>query len=231
LTREEIARDSRVIFRAPWTERRGERVPLAEHLGLGNDAVTLDACVLYADMHDSTGLVDRAGPHFAAEIYKTFLLCAGRLIRSEDGEVTAYDGDRIMGVYIGASKLDAAVRTALKLNWAVKNVLNAIENETYPRYPYAIRHIVGIDTSPLVVARTGFRGSNDLVWVGSAANHAAKLTEIKQPYETWITAAVYDGMSASVRNASSGEDMWKQFNWTEMADQRVHASTYWWEVV
>ena len=33
---------------------------------------------------------------------------------------------------------------------------------------------LGIDTSKLFVARTGIRKSNDLVWVGRAANYAAK---------------------------------------------------------
>jgi class 3 adenylate cyclase len=227
--KDDIARETREIFRGAWTERQGDRVPAPEGLGLGNDGVKLDGAVLYADMHNSTGLVESLGPKFAAEIYKTFLLCAGRIIRSENGTVTAYDGDRIMAVYIGPAKLDAAVRTALKLNWAVKNIVNVIEKEVFPKYPYAISHIVGIDRSELLVARTGFRGSNDLVWVGRAANFAAKLTEIKQPHPTWITAAVYEAMGDSVR-LSSGTNMWKPFTWNEMSDQRIYASTYWWSL-
>jgi class 3 adenylate cyclase len=51
---------------------------------------------------------------FAAEIYKTFLHCAAKIIRSEDGVITAYDGDRIMAVFIGNAKNTSAVRAALK---------------------------------------------------------------------------------------------------------------------
>jgi len=36
-------------------------------------------------------------------IYKTFLHCAAKIIRSHKGVITAYDGDRIIAVYIGKS--------------------------------------------------------------------------------------------------------------------------------
>ncbi len=46
------------IFKENWTTRDGRVVPDDDSLGLNNDAVKIDATVLYADMHDSTGLVD-----------------------------------------------------------------------------------------------------------------------------------------------------------------------------
>ena len=56
-----------------------------------NDGVNLDATVLYADMADSTALVDKYTKTFAAEIYKTYLHCAAKIITSEGGTITAYD--------------------------------------------------------------------------------------------------------------------------------------------
>jgi hypothetical protein len=51
---------------------------------------------------------------------------------------------------------------------------------------------------PLFSKRTGIRGSNDLVWVGRAANHAAKLSSLREDnFATWITADVYDKMNDS----------------------------------
>jgi len=85
------------IFKRKWEERQGEVVPEDVNLKLGNDAVNLDATVLSADLADSTKLVDGYKPWFAAEIYKTFLHCAAKIIRSHNGVITAYDGDRIMG--------------------------------------------------------------------------------------------------------------------------------------
>ena len=102
------------IFEEEWTTREGKKVPESKDLGLGNDAVELDGTVLYADLDDSTNLVDNFEPEFAAEIYKAYLNCAAKVIRSEGGEITSYDGDRIMAVYIGDSPNSSAAKSALK---------------------------------------------------------------------------------------------------------------------
>jgi class 3 adenylate cyclase len=86
-------------------------VPAPEDLKLGNDAVEFErATVLYADLHGSTAMVNRESWTFAAEIYKTFLLCAAKLVRAEGGTITSYDGDRIMGIFIGDSQSTSAAR-------------------------------------------------------------------------------------------------------------------------
>ncbi len=45
------------FFSEQWTTRKGQKVPDSSDLQLANDAVTLNATVLYADMTDSTHLV------------------------------------------------------------------------------------------------------------------------------------------------------------------------------
>ena len=167
----------RKILRERWTTRQGRVVPDPEALKLGNDAVLLDGTVLYADLNGSTNLVDSYKPSFAAEVYKCFLTCAARIVRAGGGEITAYDGDRIMAVYIGDRKNTDAARTALKINYAVREIINPAIRDQYPNDRYAVSHVVGIDTSKLFVARIGVRGDNDLVWVGRAANYAAKLSD------------------------------------------------------
>lgn len=79
-----------------WTVRDGNVVPEPKNLGLGNDGVNLDGTVLYADISGSTQLVDSEKPHFATEVYKAYLACAARIIKNEEGVITAYDGDRVM---------------------------------------------------------------------------------------------------------------------------------------
>src|SRR2546421_10215850 len=120
------------IFKSQWTSRDGTVVPEDDDIGLGNDAVKLDAVVLYADLVESRDLVNKHKPHFAAEIYKSYLYCAARVIREFGGAVTAYDGDRIMAVYIGDSKNTSAAKTALKLNYAVTQIINPALAAQYP---------------------------------------------------------------------------------------------------
>jgi class 3 adenylate cyclase len=100
--RDELEKYVRNTFLSRWTERAGNVVPDPEDLTLDNTGVHLDrATVLYADLAGSTRMVDGYNWQFAGEIYKNYLYCASRLIRNEGGVITAYDGDRVMAVFIG----------------------------------------------------------------------------------------------------------------------------------
>ena len=75
------------IFGEQWTTREGQVVPDPEDLKLSNDAIILKrATVLYADLKGSTKLVNAETWEFSAEIYKTFLHCAAKIIRQENGD-------------------------------------------------------------------------------------------------------------------------------------------------
>ena len=103
--KEELSGRVEEIFGESWDVRDGRDVPEAEDFTLGNEAVKLDpGTVLYADISESTALVDTHQWTFAAEVYKAFLYCAARILAAEGGSVTAYDGDRIMAVFLGDSK-------------------------------------------------------------------------------------------------------------------------------
>ncbi len=91
-------------------------MPDTDDLRLGNDAVLLEGTVLYADLSGSTKMVDTCKRHFAAEVYKAYLYSTARVIGSEGGEIVAYDGDRVMAVFIGDGKNTSAVRCGLKIN-------------------------------------------------------------------------------------------------------------------
>jgi class 3 adenylate cyclase len=226
---DDLKAEVKKIFRDQWTIREGDVIPESEDLKLGNDAVTLDATVLYADLSASTVLVDGHKHHFAAEVYKAYLHCAAKIIRSEDGAITAYDGDRVMAVFIGTSKNTSAARAGLKINRAVEAIVNPALNEQYPDRSYRVRQTVGIDTSKLFVARTGIRGANDLVWVGRAANYAAKLTALSPDYPTRITADVYNMLHVSMKTYE-GKSIWEPATWTDMNGLPIYRSTWWWNI-
>ena len=213
-----------------WKTRKGQVVPEAEDIKLGNDAVTFDeAVVLYADLADSTELVNGYKDWFAAEVYKTYLHCASKIIRAHGGVITAFDGDRVMAVYLGDHKRTNAAKTALKINYAVRDIINPAIANQFSTTPYRVSQRVGIDVSKLFVARTGIRGSNDLVWVGRAANYAAKLCGISEGgYSSFITAEVHDKLN---EDAKLGGDpkraMWEQFYWEERGVY-AYRSNWWW---
>jgi class 3 adenylate cyclase len=134
------------------------------------------------------------------------------VISDNGGNITAFDGDRVMAVFVGEGRNSAAARTALKINHAIKKIVNPAIKTAYPDRSYAIDHVVGIDCGKVLVAKTGIRGSNDLVWVGSAANIAAKLCTIRAGVPSWISAGVYAMLTADLK-LSSGAAIWEARTW------------------
>jgi class 3 adenylate cyclase len=222
---QDLREEVRSTFASPWESQDANEVPSPEALRLNsNHAKTLkSATILYADLDGSTNMVDTYAWWFSAEVYKTYLRCAGQIIRAQGGTITAYDGDRIMAIYTGKSKNTSAVRTALRINWAVEEIIRPAINERYSTN-FILKHVVGVDTGMLRAARIGVKGDNDLVWVGHAANHAAKLCDLsEQPL--WISGDVYDNMNDAVK-FTNGAAMWRQRSWTNMQDKRVFCSNY-----
>ena len=226
-TLDEIIVEVKKTFSSPWTERDGIVVPEPADLLLGNDAVRLDATILYADMNDSTGLVDGYKDWFAAEIYKSYLLSACHVLRNNGGVITSFDGDRVMAVFIGKSKNSMATKAALQINAVVRRINGAL-TEKYPTTGYSLTQAIGIDTSKILAARTGIRDSNDLVWVGTAANHAAKLcSEATADKPTVITSAVYGLLNdPSKYGGNPKKNMWEKA--TAINQTEIYRSSWHW---
>lgn len=221
--KDELQADVKKIFAETWETRKGTVVPEPSDIKLGNYGVELDGTVLYADLDGSTDLVDKYSAKFSAEIYKAYLNCAAKIIRAEGGVITAYDGDRIMAVYIGSARNTAAARTGLKINYAVEKIINPALKNQYTN-GFQMKQVVGIDTCSLLVARTGIRGSNDLVWVGRAANHAAKMASLNPVYPTGISKAVYDDLDSSVK-FPGGNIIWWAATWN---GKTIYRASYEW---
>ncbi len=215
------------IFRHQWSTTDGRVIPVPGDLGLGNVARSFDsATVLYADLDSSTTLVDSYIWQFSAEVYKAYLRCAARIISAEGGVITAYDGDRVVAIFLGQTKNTQAVRAAMKIAYAVEQVINPELKAQYTDTDYTVAHSIGIDVSPIHAASIGVRGDNDLVWIGRAANHAAKLAG-KHGYPIWITKEVYDVINDKVKkDPDTGVSYWYRNTWAEMDNRDIYGTTY-----
>jgi class 3 adenylate cyclase len=133
-----------------------------------------------------------------------------------------------MGVFFGETKCTDAVRAGLKINGAVNGIIQPKLKESYPNTKYVMKHVVGIDVSNVLAIKAGIRNSNDLAWIGKAANHAAKLTGQDASSPTWITDKVYDVMTDAVKYSSGDPkvNMWKQWKWTSQNNRRIYSSTW-----
>src|SRR6185312_2954960 len=118
---------------------------------------------------DSTELALQS-QNIAAEIVKAYLMGTTRIIRSLNGDIRSFDGDRVMGIFFGERKNTLAGEAALKINYFFTHVLIPAFTNFYKSREFALSQSVGVDTSKVMAIRSGIRKNNDLVWIGRAPN-------------------------------------------------------------
>jgi class 3 adenylate cyclase len=218
---------------ATWDMRDGTVVPRTDDVKLANGAVKLTATFLYADLVHSTTLAQVFDRRVAAKIVRCFLSSVTRLIKERGGEVRSFDGDRVMGVFVGKAKNTSAALCALNIAYVVEKLLRPMAEEEYPSLKakgFVIRHCAGVHSGEALVVRGGVRGDNDLVFIGSPPNLAAKLSEVRRTGAySYITQSVHDHMHESARLSKDKS----QSRWTRETRQLngVNLTCYrsgWW---
>ena len=220
------------ILGTSFDEREGKKIPASEDVALSNGAVKLEAAFLYADLAGS-GLIAKACPwDTTAKILRAYLDCAVRIIRAHGGEIRSFDGDRVMGIFIGDSKRSSAVRAALKIQWATEYIIQQKATERFASVRNSdvkIRQACGIDVGICRAVRAGIRNNNDLIWIGRPPSFAAKLSDLREhPYCTFISSDVYNSLAGDV-TYSNTVNMWEKraFEFAGVKET-VYRSNYWW---
>lgn len=227
------ARDS--IVGTPFAVRNGTVVPTTTDVGY-SEAVKLDATYLYADLVDSSGLVAACPKETVGKILRLYLDLSVRIIRKRGGHIRSFDGDRVMGIFIGAGRYDASVKSAMQIKWACRELIQPKISATYKSVKdsgWVIKTGCGIASGDALIVRGGVRqSSSDLVSVGIAPNLAAKLSDVRgEPYNVRIGAATYKNLSDAAR-LSKGVDMWDGTYSLTMGGKSYsyYRSSYWWSI-
>jgi adenylate cyclase len=222
------------IFDTTWNSRDGQVVPETDDVALSNGAVKLEAVFLYADLANSTKLARTFSNSMTAKIVRAYLSSMTRLIKANGGQVRSFDGDRVMGVFVGGVKHTSAAKCALQMKYTVKKILRPKAEAKFSSLKskgFTITHCAGIAKSDVLVVRGGVRGSNDLVFVGDAPNLAAKLSNIrKSAYNSYMTHNVYSWLNDSAKYGSDGRNMWTPVKCTLGGEQwSCYKSSWWWK--
>lgn len=192
---ETLSDTTEAIFDTKWDVRDCTVIPDTESVALKNGAVKLDATFLYADLAGSSKLAQVCPWETTAKIIRAYLDCATRLIIAWGGEIKSFDGDRVMGVFIGGQKNTNATLCAREIDYTVEKIIGPKAKEHFKSIrenAISIRHAVGIDTGLSRAVRAGIRANNDLIWIGRPPSYAAKLSDIRAyPYAVYISAASY----------------------------------------
>lgn len=117
-------------------------------LTFGNKGLTCEYAFLFMDIRKSSQLHETYGFTKAAKIYQSFHDINVRVIEENGGFVRAFDGDRVMGVFVGGMKNSNAVKAAMQIQWAIRNILN-------PKLSATIKCGGGIDYGKILVTKVG----------------------------------------------------------------------------
>ena len=226
-----IETDVATIFSTTWDSRDGQVIPTTDGVALKNGAVKLQAVLLYADLFHSTTLARAFPRSVAAKIVRAYLSSMTQLVKKNGGQVRSFDGDRVMGVFVGGNKNTAAAKCALQMNYVVQKILRPRAEAKFSSLNskrFVINHCAGVAQGEVFVVRGGVRGSNDLVFIGSAPNIAAKLSDIRySPWQSYITWDVYRDLHNSSKIGANGKNMWTSVKRTIGADQWQLYKSHW----
>ncbi|HEY0313828.1 MAG TPA: adenylate/guanylate cyclase domain-containing protein [Allosphingosinicella sp.] len=220
------------LFDTNFDQRDGRVVPTTADVALKNGAVKIDATFLYADLAGSAKLSDSCAWTTTAKVIRAFLDCATRLIVKHGGHIRSFDGDRVMGVFMGDSKNSSASICGREIHWAVRKVIHPKAHERFKSIRdngIEIRHGVGIDTGEVRAVRSGIRDNNDLIWIGKAASFSAKLSDVRDVgNHTYVSSRVYNKLSEVAKFAEDGKNMWSSATF-EFANktETVYKSNHW----
>lgn len=201
------------LLSTSWDVRDGTVIPESDTVALKDGAVRIDATFLYADLAASSKLAEVCPWETTAKIIRAYLHIAIRLIRAYGGEIRSFDGDRVMGVFMGDLKNTHAVKCAREIFWMTEKVLgpnatkkfNSIKNNEIK-----IRQCVGIDTGSAVAVRAGIRNNNDLVWIGRSPSLAAKLSDLREfPYCVYVSDACMKKLPDHLKKNDNDQNIWE----------------------
>ncbi len=219
-------------FNEPYEVEETTIVPGTDYskLTFGTKGLVSEFAFLYVDIRKSSELHDTYGLTNSAKIYQSFHDICLRIIEDNDGKVRAFDGDRIMGVFAGNSKRTNATRTAMKIRWAIINILN-------PHLKTPLRIGCGIDIGKTLITKVG-KGrdinNNDLIWIGKACSYSSHLTQ-EADQSIIISPDVYEYMHADTKfkdAESKTENMWT-FRKLILKNNKqidVYESTFYWGI-
>lgn len=232
---DDLESDTDKYLETQWNTRKGNKVPGTSEIALAGGAVEIDATFLYADLANSSKMAKELDRRVAARILKSFLATTTRLVKHHEGTIASFDGDRILGIFIGDLKNTNAAKCALQINYTVTKIIRPKYENKYDSVrdaSFRIKHGVGIDTGTVLAVRAGARGDNDLIWIGRAPNLAAKLSDLRESdYHTFITSSVYNLMKDSVKfGGSENKCMWEKRSWTFLDENiNIYRSNWTWK--
>lgn len=212
-------------------------------LTFDNTGLLFEATVLYIDLRDSTGILNKHNKSTIAKIHKAYLHTTVKIATSLGGEVRSFNGDSVLAFFQGTTKvtLSNAVKAAMKIRFMIANSESGINN-LLAQYS-AVNFGIGLDDGKVLCTKVGIGGDNntkDLIWIGNPINKSVIISDkCSADYYIGISSYVYSNLTDEVKYHITKDywdrdvktDMWTAHYFTYNGKQEVfYKTSYWWSV-
>jgi class 3 adenylate cyclase len=162
-------------------------------LTLGNTGFVGEFAFLYVDMRGSSTFTDQHRLQTITKIYKAYHHCMVECIKTFDGKVRSFDGDRVLAVFSGERKVNNSIECAMKMTGCRYDILQPKIKTILSNPNFSLG--IGISTGNAMVSKAGIgydKNNRDLIWIGDPPNLGAKLSDVAEsPFSIYICEVTF----------------------------------------
>ena len=220
MTSKEIENKVDAVLKEQFTQYDIDEIPDIENkpdsrLTHGNTGFLGEFTFLYVDMRGSSSFTDQHRLQTITKIYKAYHHCMVECIKTYNGNVRSFDGDRVIAVFGGKSKLNNAIDCAMKMVGCRHDILQPKIKTALSNDKFSLG--IGISTGNAMVSKAGVgydKNTRDLIWIGDPPNLGAKLSdEADSPNSIHICKTSFEKLLD--RNRYTNKDGVKIDMWTK----------------
>ncbi|WP_396154123.1 adenylate/guanylate cyclase domain-containing protein [Flavobacterium sp.] len=224
MTSKEIQDKVDAVLKEQFTQYDIDEIPDIENkpdsrLTHGNSGFLGEFTFLYVDMRGSSSFTDVHRLQTITKIYKAYHHCMVECIKTFGGQVRSFDGDRVLAIFAGSSKLNSAINCAMKMVGCRYDILQPKIKAALSNDKFSLG--VGIATGTAMVSKAGVgydKNTRDLIWIGDPPNLGSKLSdEADSPYSIYICKTSFEKLREENRYTTKDgikTDMWTKTNFT-----------------
>jgi class 3 adenylate cyclase len=182
----------RVLLRRRPVFAEGRVLPKLEDLAV-MEGRQVEAAFVYTDLDSFTKIVAAQPTKVSFVLLQAFVELVTRITAHYEGAVVDCAGDRLLSVFHRPARnySEEPVHQAITAAFWIQTMLQASADVFGERGILAPSVGIGIDYGSVTVGCVGFKNNKRLIFLGNAANNAAKLQDLAGPGETVISYAAF----------------------------------------
>jgi len=156
-----------------------------------------EVTVLFCDARDFSRISETLPPEDVVALLNDYLDLLAQIVERNQGVVDKFVGDEVMAVFLGQDRVNAAVRTAVQMQLAVKELNRRRQENGKPTLQIG----VGIHAGVVVAGSVGSKNRKDHTVLGDTVNVAFRLCALAGPGQIIVSEAVAQARETNFRLA------------------------------